>query len=110
MAERGVDLDHATLNRWVDKYAGAIAAEAHRRKAPTGRSWRMDETYVTVKGHWTYLYRAIDKEGKTLDFMLSERRYEAAATAFFVKAIGITVGRTRSLSTKVDRAQLVCST
>jgi putative transposase len=50
MAERGVDLDHATLNRWVEKYAGAIAEEAHRRKSSTGRSWRMDETYVKVKG------------------------------------------------------------
>ena len=88
MAERGVDLDHATLNRWVEKYAGMIAKEAHRRKAPTGRSWRMDETYVKVKGEWTYLYRAIDKQGNTLDFMLSERRDEAAATAFFLKAIG----------------------
>ena len=88
MAERGVDLDHATLNRWVEKYAGAIAEEAHRRKAPTGSSWRMDETYVKVKGEWTYLYRAIDKQGNTLDFMLSERRDEAAATAFFMKAIG----------------------
>lgn len=88
MAERGVDLDHATLNRWVEKYAGVIAEEVHRLKAPTGRSWRMDETYVKVKGAWTYLYRAIDKEGKTLDFMLSERRDETAATAFFVKAIG----------------------
>lgn len=64
MAERGVELDHATFNRWVEKYAGAIAGEAHRRKAPTGRSWRMDETYVKVKGEWTNLYRAIDKEGK----------------------------------------------
>ena len=83
MAECGVDLDHATLNRWVEKYAGTIAAEAYRRKAPTGCSWRVDETYVKVKGQWTYLYRAIDKEGKTLDFMLPERRDEAAATAFF---------------------------
>ena len=88
MAERGVDLDHATLNRWVEKYAGAIAEEVHRRKSPTGCSWRMDETYFKVKGKWTYLYRAIDKKGKTLDFMLSERRDKAAATAFFVKAIG----------------------
>jgi putative transposase len=88
MAERGVDLDHATLNRWVEKYAGMIAKEAHRRKAPTGQSWRMDETYVKVKGEWTYLYRAIDKQGNTLDFMLSERRDEAAATAFFMPAIG----------------------
>ncbi len=88
MAERGVAVDHATLKRWVEKYAGAITEEAHRRKAPAGRSWRMDETYVKVKGEWTYLCRAIDKEGKTLDFMLSERRNEAAATAFFMKAIG----------------------
>ena len=53
MAERGVDLDHATLNRWVEKYAGAIAEEVHRRKSPTGCSWRMDETHVKVKGKWT---------------------------------------------------------
>jgi putative transposase len=88
MAERGVAVDHATLNRWVEKYAGAIADEAHRRKGPTCRSWRMDETYIKLKGKWTYLYRAVDKLGNTLDFMLSERRDEAAATAFFAKAIG----------------------
>lgn len=82
MAECGVDLVHATLNRWVEKYAGGIDEKAHRRKAPSGRSWRMDETYVKIRGEWTYLYRAIDKERKTLDFMLSERRDEAAATAF----------------------------
>ena len=87
MNERGVDVDHATLNRWVEKYASIIAEHAHRRKAPTGQSWRMDETYVKVKGRWTYLYRAINKCGKTLDFMLSERRDEAAATAFFAKVI-----------------------
>ena len=88
MAERGVELDHSTLNRWVEKYAGAIEIEAHRRKKSTGNSWQMDETYIKVKGRWTYLYRAIDKEGKTLDFMLSERSDEAAATVFFIKAIG----------------------
>lgn len=87
MAERGVPVDHATLNRWIGKYAGAVADEAHRRKRPTGYSWRMDETYIKVKGKWTYLYRAIDKQGQTLDFMLSERRDEAAATAFFAKTI-----------------------
>jgi putative transposase len=87
MAERGVDVDHATLNRWVEKYSSAIALQSHRRKAQTGLSWRMDETYVKVKGRWMYLYRAIDKWGNRLDFMLSERRDEAAATAFFAKAI-----------------------
>ena len=87
MAERGVDVDHATLNQWVEKYSVAVASEARCRKAPTGRFWRMDENYVKVKGRWTYLYRAIDKCGTTFAFMLSERRDEAAATAFFAKII-----------------------
>ncbi len=82
MAERGVNLNHTTLNRWGDKYPGAIAEEGHRQKAPTGRSWQMDETYVKVKGVWVYLNRAIDKQGDTPNFMLSERRDKAAATAF----------------------------
>jgi len=87
MAERGVTVDHATLNRWVVKYSPLIAAQAHRRKSATSRSWRMDETYIKVKGKWTYLYRAIDKHGKTLDFMLSEHRDEEAASAFFARTI-----------------------
>ena len=87
MEERGVDVDHATLNRWVIRFSPMIAIEAQRRKSATGSSWRMDETYIKVKGRWTYLYRAIDKFGKTLDFMLSERRDEAAATAFFKRTI-----------------------
>jgi putative transposase len=88
MAERGVEIDHATLNRWVIKFSPLIAMEAHKRKQKTGVSWRMDETYIKVKGKWTYYYRAIDKFGKTLDFMLSKHRDEAAATAFFTRAIG----------------------
>jgi putative transposase len=68
MAERGVILDHATLNRWVAKYSPLIANTARRRKAPTDRSWRMDETHIKVKGEWAYLYRAVDKLGKTLEF------------------------------------------
>lgn len=89
MAERGVDLDHATLNRWVSRYSGLIAEAARYRKRPADRSWRMDETYVRVKGNWVYLYRAIDKHGKTLDFMLSERRNKAAATKFFARALEV---------------------
>lgn len=89
MAERGVDLDHATLNRWVSRYAGLIAETARYRKRAADRSWRMDETYVKVKGEWVYLYRAIDKHGKTLDFMLSERRNKAAATKFFARALEV---------------------
>ncbi|SCN47439.1 Mobile element protein [methanotrophic endosymbiont of Bathymodiolus azoricus (Menez Gwen)] len=87
MEERGVNVDHATLNRWVIRYAPTIAAKAHSQKRNTNRSWRMDETYIKVKGKWVYLYRAVDSQGDTLDFMLSERRDEDAATAFFKQAI-----------------------
>jgi len=88
LQERGVDVDHATLNRWVVRYSPLIAKEAQRRKARTSSSWRMDETYIKVKGKWNYLYRAVDKFGKTLDFMLSERRDEAATTSFFTRTLG----------------------
>ena len=87
MAERGVEVDHATLNRWVEKFSGQIASDAQKRKAQPARSWRMDETYIKVKGRWCYLYRAVDKFGNTLDFMLSETRDEAAATRFFACSI-----------------------
>jgi putative transposase len=87
MEERGVNVDHATLNRWVINYSPLITAEAKKHKRAAASSWRMDETYVKVKGKWVYWYRAIDKYGDTLDFMLSEQRDEAAATAFFKQAI-----------------------
>ena len=88
LAERGVTVDHATLNRWVVKFAPLIADRAQARKRTTARSWRMDETYIKVKGRWTYLYRAVDRDGYTLDFLLSERRDLAAARRFFKRAIG----------------------
>ncbi len=88
MDERGVDVDHATLNRWVVKYSPLIAAKAPLKKRPTAISWRMDETYIRVRGKWMYHYRAVDRSGQTLDFMLSERRDKAAARRFFKRAIG----------------------
>jgi len=87
MEERGVNVDHATLNRWVIKYSPLIALAAKKRKRTVAGSWRMDETYLKVKGQWVYLYRAVDKFGDTVDFMLSEKRDEVAATAFFKHAI-----------------------
>ncbi|MGY9033057.1 MAG: IS6 family transposase [Rhodobacterales bacterium] len=87
MEERGVAVDHGTLNRWVVKFAPLIAAQAQSRKKPTAVSWRMDETYIKVKGKWTYYYRAVDNTGKILDFMPSARRNMAAAPAFFKRAI-----------------------
>ena len=88
MAERGVTVDYATLNRWVVKFSPLIAANAQSRKRATANSWRMDETYIRVRGKWTYLYRAVDQEGQTLDFTLSERRDLAAAGRFFKQGIG----------------------
>ena len=87
LAERGVVVDHATLNRWVVKFSPLIALEAQKRKRPTAISWHMDETYIKVRGKWMYFYRAFDHDEKTLDFMLSERRNTAAATLFFAKAL-----------------------
>jgi putative transposase len=89
MAERGVEVDHSTLNRWVVKYAPELEAEFRRKhKKQVGTSWRMDETYVKIKGVWHYLYRAVDKSGNTVDFMLSKKRDKKAAKRFFAKAIG----------------------
>jgi len=87
MLKRGIKVDHLTLNRWVVRFAPLIAAKAQASKRPTAKSWRMDETYIKVCGRWTYLYRAVDRDGHTLDFMLSEQRNTAAARRFFKRAI-----------------------
>ena len=87
MGERGVAVDHSTLNRWVIKYAPEIEKQFRRHQRPVGRSWRMDETYVKIKGKAAYLYRAVDKEGQTIDFLLTPNRDRDAAEAFLRKAI-----------------------
>jgi transposase-like protein len=87
MAERGVDVDHSTINRWTIKYSPLLEEAFHRRKRPVWVSWRMDETYVKVKGQWRSLYRALDKHGQTIDFLLTEHRDTEAALRFLKKAI-----------------------
>jgi putative transposase len=87
MQERGVTVDHSTINRWVVKYSPQLEAAFHDRKRPVWVSWRMDETYIRVKGQWDYLYRAVDKKGQTIDFLLTEQRDERAAKRFLTKAI-----------------------
>ena len=83
MLARGIEVDHSTLNRWVLKYAGEIEKRLRwYRKTKFGLTWRVDETYVKVKGKWTYLYRAIDKRGRTIDFYLFRTRNAEAATLF----------------------------
>jgi putative transposase len=87
MQERGVAVDHATSNRWVVKYTPQLEEPFHGRKRPVWVSWRMDETYIEVKGRWCYLYRAVDATDQTIDFLLTEHQEERAATHFLIKAI-----------------------
>jgi len=87
MEERGVLFDHATIQRWVVKYSPQLEEAFHQRKCPVRVSWRMDETYIRIKRQWYYLYRAVDKTGQTIDFLLTERRDEPAAKRFLTKAI-----------------------
>ncbi len=84
---RGIRIDHATLQRWVVKFAGLIDKEVRKRKKPVDGSWRMDETYIKISSVWMYLYRAVDKYGNTIEFLLKKRRDTNAAKAFFRKAI-----------------------
>ncbi len=88
MKERGVSVDHSSINRWTIRFLPVIEKMARNRKRPVGSSWRMDETYIKVKGVWKYLYRAVDKQGKTVDFLLTAKRDMAAAKRFFDKAMG----------------------
>ncbi len=88
MAERGVNIDHSTLNRWVIKYAPKLEKAFHKKKKLPGVRWRLDETYIKVKGQWKYYYRAVDKQGNTIDFLLTAKRDTRAALRFLTKAIG----------------------
>jgi transposase-like protein len=87
MNERGVDLAHTTILRWVQHYNPEFEKRWKRYARSVGGSWRMDETYVKVRGAWVYLYRAVDKAGKTVDFYLSRNRDVNAAKAFLRKAM-----------------------
>ncbi|WP_447873278.1 IS6 family transposase [Serratia fonticola] len=87
MAERGIVLDHSTLHRWVIRLVPLLDKAFRRHKRTLGRRWRMDETYIKIKGQWKYLYRAVDTDGKTIDFLLTAKRYAAAPLRFFRKAI-----------------------
>ncbi len=88
MGERGFHVDHSTINRWVVKYSPQFEEAFRKKKKRVGKRWRMDETYIKVKGEWKYFYRAVDKEGNTIDFLLTAKRDKKAALRFLKKAIG----------------------
>jgi transposase, IS6 family len=88
LADRGVEVDHTTIFRWIQAYAPELEKRIRPHLRPSNGSWRVDETYVKVKGRWTYLYRAVDSCGQTIDFLLSAKRDAAAAKRFFRKALG----------------------
>jgi len=87
MSIRGVKVDHTTIQRWVFKFTPLLEREFRKRKRSVGKRWRMDETYIKVNGQWRYLYRAVDKEGNTVDFLLTKRRKRMSAQSFLIKAI-----------------------
>jgi len=87
MLERGVKVDHTTIYRWVQAYSPELDKRCRPYLSPTNDSWRVDETYIKIKGVWKYLYRAVDSEGNTLDFMLSAKRDAKAAKRFLRKVL-----------------------
>ena len=83
----GVEEDHATIQRWVNKFMPEIEIQMRKRNKVVWKRWQMDLTYIKVKGAWRYLYRAVDKDGQTIDFLLTKRRQRMSAQSFLIKAI-----------------------
>src|ERR671939_182677 len=92
MLERGLQVDHTTIYRWVQCYAPELEQRSRPHLKAATDSWRVDETSIKIKGTWTYLYRAVDSDGNTLEFLLSATRDAEAAERFFVKALHATAG------------------
>jgi putative transposase len=112
MAERGVFVDHSTLHCWSVKVLLVLAAVCRRRKVPVGKSWRLDKTYVKVGGQWKYLYRAVDRDGDTIDSLLRAKRDHTAARAFSERTIDLhgmpektTIGKSGSNTAAIASTQ-----
>ena len=93
MLERGLHIDHTTIFRWVQEYAPELEKRCRPHLKACTDSWKVDETYIKVKGVWMYLYRAVDSEGNTLEFLLCPKRDAEAAKCFFVKALGVSASQ-----------------
>jgi transposase-like protein len=104
LAERGVEVDHVTVYRWVLRFTPLLAEVARPCRHAVGDRWEVDETYVKVAGHWRYVYRAIDQFGQMIDVFISTRRDADAAHRFFQQAIGSTSVRPVEVTT--DRARV----
>jgi transposase-like protein len=87
LAERGIEVDHVTVYRWVQTFTPEFIDAARPARHSAGDKWYVDETYVKVAGRWTYLYRAVDQHGQVIDVLVSNRRHGAAGRAFFVRAL-----------------------
>jgi IS6 family transposase len=108
LAERGLEADHTTIWRWVQRYGPELEQRLRRQLKPTNQSWRVDETYIRVSGRWYYLYRAIDSTGATIDFLLAALRDAAAAGRLFRNALSApSHPQPRVINT--DKARLYCS-
>src|SRR3984893_7133945 len=104
MMKRGLHVDHTTIYRWVQKYAPELEKRCRPHLKACNDSWKVDETYIKIKKVWMYLYRAVDSEGNTIEFLLSPMRDAKAATRFFCKALASTA---RSVSQACPVAEQV---
>jgi len=114
LQDRGVSVNHTTIFRWIQAYAPEIETRIRPHLRASNGSWRVDETYVKVKGRWMYLYRAVDSRGQAIDFLLSAKRDAEAAKRFFRKALGqphtvnprtITVGKNPAYPCAIEQMQ-----
>ena len=96
LGERGIEVDHVTVYRWVQRFTPLLADAARPCRHAVGDRWYVDETYVKVAGRWRYVYRAVDQHGQIIDVYVSPRRDTRAARRFFVTALGAPAGRRKS--------------
>ena len=98
MLERGLSVDHMTIYRWVQRYASELDKRSRPHLKAWNDSWRVDEASIKVRKSWMYLYRAVDSQGNTLEFLLSPTRDATAAKRFFLKALHSTAGSTKNIT------------